>query len=181
MDPRIPASAVSPGERRGDVTSMMLTMTPSDTELYRAHADELIRYATVLVGPHDAPDVVMDAVLAAFGSSRWRDVEHPRGYLFRCVLNTASSRHRSIARRRERERAVELRQIPAAAPTLGASIDVHRALAMLSPQQRAIVYLAYWEDRTAAQIADTLAIGEGSVRKQLARARARLRKVIDHA
>jgi RNA polymerase sigma-70 factor (ECF subfamily) len=160
---------------------MMLTMTPSDTELYRAHADELIRYATVLVGPDDAPDVVIDAALTAFSSRGWRDVEHPRAYLFRCVLNTASSRQRSTARRRRRERTVGLRQIPPASPAPDTSVDAHRALATLSPQQRAVVFLAYWEDRTPAQIADTLAIGEGTVRKQLARARAQLRKVIDHA
>ena len=61
------------------------------------------------------------------------------------------------------------------------SIDVHRALATLSPQQRAVVFLAYWEDQTPTQTAATLDITEGTVRKQLARARAQLRKVIDHA
>ena len=155
MDSRIPAGTVSPGEPFGDVSCMMLTMTPSDTELYRAHADELIRYATVLVGPDDAPDVVIDAVLAAFSSRGWR--EHPRAYLFRCVLNTASSQHRSTARRRNREHTVALRQIPPASPAPDTSVDVHRALATLSPQQRAIVFLAYREDRTVAQIADTRA------------------------
>lgn len=160
---------------------MMMTMTPSDTELYRAHADELIRYATVLVGPDDAPDVVTDAVLAAFRSPGWRTVEHPRAYLFRAVLNTATSRHRSTARRRHREALVALRRpSPAVTPT-GAEIDVHRALASLSAQQRAVVYLTYWEDQTPAQVATTLAVGEGTVRKQLARARAQLREVIGHA
>lgn len=155
-------------------------MTPSDMELYRAHADELIRYATVLVGPDDAPDLVTDAVLTAFSSRGWRVVEHPRAYLFRCVLNTANSRHRSTARRRIREHTVTLRQVPPANPTPDTSVDVHRALATLSPQQRAVVFLAYWEDLTPADIADVLDISEGTVRKQLARARARLREVIDH-
>jgi RNA polymerase sigma-70 factor (ECF subfamily) len=172
---------VSPGELFGDVSAMMMTMTPRDTELYREHADELIRYATVLVGPDDASDVVVDAVLAAFGSPGWRNVAHPRAYLFRTVLNTANSRHRSTARRRRREVVVGTRAVVAPAMTDDTAIDVHRALATISPQQRAIVYLAYWEDLTAAQIAATLDISEGAVRKQLARARARLRKVIDHA
>jgi RNA polymerase sigma-70 factor (ECF subfamily) len=160
---------------------MMMTMTPADTELYRAHADGLIRYATVLVGPDDAPDVVTDAVLAAFGSPGWRDVEHPRAYLYRAVLNTATSRHRTGARRRQRETVVALRRASAPPTPSGAEIDVHRALATLSAQQRAVVYLTYWEDQTAAQVATTLAVGEGTVRKQLARARAQLREVIDHA
>lgn len=158
----------------------MMTMTPSDTELYREHADELTRYATVLVGPDDAPDVVIDAVLATFASPGWRRVEHPRAYLFRAVLNTANSRHRSAGRRRRRESVVALRERPSDAREQEAALDVHRALGTLSPQQRAIVFLAYWDDQTAAQIADTLDVGEGTVRKQLARARARLRTVMDH-
>jgi DNA-directed RNA polymerase specialized sigma24 family protein len=144
---------------------MMTTMTPSDTELYRRHADELIRYATVLVGPADAPDVVTDAVLSAFGSPSWRHVDSPRAYLYRSVLNTATSWRRANG--------------PSVTTSDGA-VDVHRALAHLSPQQRAVVFLTYWEDLTPAQIATTLGISEGSVRKQLARARAQLRKVIDH-
>jgi RNA polymerase sigma-70 factor (ECF subfamily) len=158
---------------------MMMTMTPSDTELYQAHADELIRYATVLVGPDDAPDVVIDAMLAAFGSAAWRSVEQPRAYLYRCVLNTATSRHRSTTRRRDREARVALASHTVPPPD--SSIDTHRALATLSPQQRAVVFLTYWEDQTPTQIAATLDVSEGTVRKQLARARAQLRKVIDHA
>lgn len=176
---RLP-SRVSPDRTRGGVTRVMMTtmtLTERDTELYRRHADELIRYATVLVGPADAPDVVTDAVLAAFGSRGWHDVEHPRAYLFRTVLNTASSWKRSSGRRRHREVVVAMR--PAAPPhTPDGEIDAHRALATLSPQQRAIVYLAYWDDLTPSQIAVTLGLTEGAVRKQLARARAHLRGVL---
>jgi RNA polymerase sigma-70 factor (ECF subfamily) len=160
---------------------MMLTMTVSDTELYRAHADELIRYATVLVGPDEAPDVVTDAVLAAFATPGWHDVAQPRAYLYRAVLNTAMSSHRSRERRRRRELVVAMRPVAPESSPSESPIDVHRALATLSPQQRAVVFLAYWEDQPPALIAATLDVTEGTVRKQLARARAQLRKVIDHA
>ena len=39
----------------------------SDAALYRKHAAELTRYATMLVGPDDAADVVATAVMAWFG------------------------------------------------------------------------------------------------------------------
>lgn len=39
-------------------------------------------------------------------------------------------------------------------------------------------FLTYWEDLTPSQIADLLDVGEGSVRKQLARARETLRSVL---
>jgi RNA polymerase sigma-70 factor (ECF subfamily) len=124
----------------GDTRVMMTTMTPSDTELYRRHAEELIRYATVLVGPADAPDVVTDAVLSAFGSPGWRRVDRPRAYLYRSVLNTATSWKRSAGRRARREVVVALRP-PASPAAPDGAIDVHRALAHLSPKQRAVVFL----------------------------------------
>ena len=77
--------------------------TADDVETYRRHAAELIRYATVLVGPDDAPDVVTDAVLAAFATRTWRDVANRRAYLYRAVLSHSASHHRSDERRRRRE------------------------------------------------------------------------------
>jgi RNA polymerase sigma factor (sigma-70 family) len=156
----------------------MAAMQAEDVDTYRRHAGELIRYATALVGPDDAPDVVTDAVLAAFGSPRWRDVVNRRAYLYRAVLSRSASFHRSTGRRRARE----LRASPAmtiSEPTTDAAIDAHRALAQLSEQQRAVVYLTYWEDLAPAAIADLLDVSEGTVRKQLARARDQLRRILD--
>ena len=38
----------------------------TDEEIYRKHADDLVRFATGLVGPFDAQDVVTDACLRSF-------------------------------------------------------------------------------------------------------------------
>jgi RNA polymerase sigma-70 factor (ECF subfamily) len=57
--------------------------------------------------------------------------------------------------------------------------DVLRAVARLSMRQRAVVFLTYWSDLEPATVAGLLGIGEGSVRKHLARARARLRELLD--
>jgi RNA polymerase sigma factor (sigma-70 family) len=154
-----------------------MTTTQTDTDVYREHALELTRYATVLVGPDDAPDIVTDAVLRAFSSPNWRVVENRRAYLYRAVLNHANSFHRSTSRRRRRETVVALRS-PSVAVDPEPSIDAHEALQTLSSQQRAVIYLSYWEDRTAADIAELLDISQGSVRKQLARGRDQLRKAM---
>ena len=155
---------------------------PDVGDAYRDNAADLIRYATVLVGPSDAPDVVSDAVIGVMSSGKWDGVDNPRGYLFRAVLNQAISHKRSGARRRRREeRSTTMSFAPAAlAPAAEAtSLDAHRALALLSPQQRAVVYLTYWEDLAPAQIATLHDISEGSVKKQLARAREQLRRILD--
>lgn len=155
----------------------MMTAVDDASEVYRLHADELVRYATALVGPTDAPDVVVDAVLSAVGSPGWSAVGNQRAYLYRAVLNTCASLRRRDARRSVREARAGAVADPGASPD-DASLDARRALAGLSPQQRAVVYLTYWDDLAPAQVAALLGVSEGSVRKQLARAREHLRRVL---
>ncbi len=65
--------------------------------------------------------------------------------------------------------------------TTSAEIDPDVAMAVmavLSPQQRAAVFLTYWEDLDVRSVAELLGVSEGSVRKQLGRARSRLREVL---
>jgi RNA polymerase sigma factor (sigma-70 family) len=147
--------------------------------VYRRHADELIRYATVLVGPDNAGDVVEDAVVRCFASPAWATVTQQRAYLFRAVLNEALMQRRAGQRREAREqRASGPTFVADPQSSVDASVDAHAALARLSGQQRAVVYLTYWDDLTPAQIAELLDVSEGAVRKQLSRARANLREVL---
>lgn len=57
--------------------------------------------------------------------------------------------------------------------------EVLEAMSALSTRQRAVVVLTYWEDLTPGVIADRLAISDGTVRRHLARARSKLRGVLD--
>jgi len=148
----------------------------TDEEIYRKLADDLVRFATGLVGPFDAPDVVTDACLQAFRSSRWREVTNHRAYLYRSVLNHARSHHRSTLRRRVRELKAAR---PEAAPPQETDVDVLAAVDRLSLQQRATVILTYWEDLGPGDVAARLGISEGSVKRHLARARSRLKELLD--
>jgi RNA polymerase sigma factor (sigma-70 family) len=143
-------------------------------ELYAKHAEALTRFATGLVGPADAADVVSDAVLRCLASDRWLEVRDPRPYLYRAVLNQARQAHRSALRRAAREAGVARHSTTIEPPEIRP--EVLHAVARLSLRQRAVIVLTYWEDLDAAQVAARLRIGEGSVRRHLARARARLRE-----
>jgi RNA polymerase sigma factor (sigma-70 family) len=147
----------------------------SDAEVYAKYADELIRFATGLVGPTDAPDVLSAAVVQALASSRWAGVSNRRAYLYRSVLNAARSRRRSELRRRAREArsATQAAWEPAEIHP-----EVLDAIGRLSFRQRAVVYLTYWDDLDPVAVAELLAISEGSVRRHLARARANLRRTL---
>ncbi len=71
--------------------------------LWCAHNTELMRFATVLVGPADAHDVVVDAFLRASEAILAGGIGNRRAYLFRSVYNGAAGRRRAQRRRAARE------------------------------------------------------------------------------
>jgi len=146
-----------------------------DEELYRKHAEELTRFATGLVGPSHAADVVSEAVLRCLDSVRWPEVVEKRAYLYRCVYNEAARFHRSAVRRRSREEKAALVawvESPEIRP------EVLSAVSRLSVRQRAVIVLTYWDDLDPSSIASLLEISDGSVRRHLARGRSRLKEVL---
>lgn len=153
-----------------------MTKIRSEAALYELHRADLVRFAAAVAGTSDAGDVVSDAMVALLRSGRLAEADNPRALMYRAVLIQARSMHRSVFRRRARERRFAGRLI-AENPELRP--DVFAAVTKLSPQQRACVYLIYWEDLSPNEVAARLGIGEGTVKKYLARARSRLREVLD--
>lgn len=147
-----------------------------DGELYRKHADDLVSLATTLVGPSAAADVVAAAVARTLASPQWDRVDDRYAYWVRAVVNEARSAHRSTMRRLGREETVARRGERFVDEAPGPQPEVLRAVADLSLQQRTVTYLAYWRDLPASEIAETLGISEGAVRRHLARARSKLRR-----
>ena len=148
----------------------------SDAEIYADHAVALVRFATVLVGPVHAQDVVSSAVLRSLKGPGWSQVQNHRGYLHQAVANEARNLFRNNGRRRNGEVKVSgevLVHLPEFRP------DIHQAVERLSVRQRAVVYLTYWEDMTNQMTADYLGISPGSVRRHLARAKSHLRRELD--
>ena len=149
-------------------------------EVYTTHGQALLRHATVLVGPADAADLVSDVVLVAISDRRWVKADKPIAYLHRSLLNAARMRHRSNDRREAREKNTWALRKQAASPSslLLNNPDVLDAVGALSPQQRAVIYFTYWEDLRPSEIARTLGVAEGSVKKHLVRARKNLKEAL---
>jgi RNA polymerase sigma factor (sigma-70 family) len=157
----------------------MITATGvmDNEQVYRDHSAELTRYATGLVGPFDAPDVVTDACLKAFGSRTWPDVVDRRAYLYRTVLTVAQDHHRRTLSRRLREmRAAGRESLPD--PVADLDFEVLDAVDRLSVQQRAAVFLTYWEDLGPVEAASRMGVTPGTVKRHLARARKRLGELL---
>jgi len=115
----------------------MQSLTKAD--VFESYGVELTRFATSLVGPVEAQDVVSEALLRSMWSDNWANVQNQRAYLYRTVVSQARMNHRAASRRLERER----RALPVlvAAPVEG-DLDVWEALAHLSsrssPQVREV-------------------------------------------
>ena len=153
------------------------TRVMDNEAVYRNYSQELTRYATGLVGPFDAPDVVTDACLRAFGTRNWPDVVDRRAYLYRTVLNVANDHHRQTLSRRLREMKTASREdLPD--PTASIDVEVLDAVSRLSVQQRAAVFLTYWEDLSPESVAQRMGVTTGTVKRHLARARRRLGELL---
>jgi RNA polymerase sigma factor (sigma-70 family) len=149
----------------------------ADGEIYRKYADELTRFANGLVGPSYAADVVADAIITCFSSSQWESVTSKRPYLYRSVYNQAVEFHRSSRRRKGREERAA--QPEALNEPADIRPEILAAVSRLSVQQRAVVFLTYWDDLTPTSIANLLNISDGSVRRHLARGRSRLKEFLN--
>ena len=145
----------------------------TNEEVYAKYSGELIRFATGLVGPWDAEDVLSGAVLSAMYSKHWPAVKNPRAYLYRSVLNEALQTQRSAASRRLREIRTGSRDDWDDANQYPEVLDVVRGLSI---RQRAVIVLTYWSDLDPSQVGRLLNISEGAVKRHLARARTHLRK-----
>lgn len=144
-------------------------------ELYRRHSGALVRFASTLVGPHDAEDVVARAFLNVMTSRSSIEV-NPRSYLYMCVNNEARRHLRTQGRRHRRE---ALSVPPSRSDEVACMPEILDALRSLAPQQRAVIHLTYWEDLAPGQVAERLGVSDGTVRRQLARARRRLASALE--
>lgn len=150
-----------------------------DEDLWRQHADELLRFATVLVGPTDAYDVVADVMLRVGPHVQAPTVTNKRAYLFRAVANRVTDQRRSQLRRWKRDlAAVGPASTSQPDDRSDDGADVRRAVSALSPMQRAVVYFTFWEDLPERAIADLLQLSPGTVHHALDRARTILRKAL---
>lgn len=154
--------------------------TDKREEFGRLAAPELsaaYQLATRILGNRgDAEDAVNEAVLRAWGSfDRLRDHGAFRPWLTRIVVNVCRNdlRHKRILQidpLGEDDR-------PAADSFEGGLLrdGVARALDCLSPEQRVVVVLRYWNDLAVDEIARLLSVPSGTVKWRLHAANRRMK------
>jgi RNA polymerase sigma-70 factor (sigma-E family) len=154
-------------------------------EYVAARGPALERYAFVLTGDAQrSQDLVQTALVKAY--RRWRWVVragHPDAYVRRIVTTSYLDWRRL---RSSGEQPVETLPDVAAsgadpADRVADRDEVRRALATLTPQQRAVLVLRHYEGYDDAAIAAVLGCSEGTVRAHASRGGRRLRDVLQQS
>ncbi|MFV0633051.1 RNA polymerase sigma factor [Demequina sp.] len=145
----------------------------------RERGARLLAYAKLLTGDHaEAQDVLQDALVRSFSKGRaFDDVNRAEAYVRRAIPSVFVDRLRrrdAAARAHRRNRDPEPHVVDTAAV-----LDVRQALAQLSPRERACIVLRFYDDLTVPAIAERLGIAEGTVKRYLADASARLARLLD--
>ncbi|PYC71658.1 SigE family RNA polymerase sigma factor [Streptomyces tateyamensis] len=148
-------------------------------EFARARSPQLFRTAYLLTGgdAHLAEDLVQEALSRMF--VRWRRLsrlENPAGYAQTVLANAFLSLRR---RRSSTEKVTE--EFPELAVTDGDSalrLTLLQALRQLSPQDRAVLVLRFWEDRSVEETAADLQLSSTAVRSRTHRALGRMRALL---
>ncbi len=150
--------------------------------LFREHHNAVLRFIERRVSDREAAaDLTMDCFEIAW---RKRDPRDPFGlpWLYRTARNLIANEYR----RRDREgalwahiedhvRILSSESSPALAETL---VD---AMKSLPERDREVLWLTYWEELPASEVAVVLEMSEGAVWTRLNRVRARLRPLLTAA
>jgi RNA polymerase sigma-70 factor (ECF subfamily) len=148
----------------------------------RTRGPALVGYGYLLTGElHAAQDLVQDAFVRTFARHRaGTDAERIEAYVRQAMLNIYRDGYR------KRRTWFGVRPLAAERSVYGPPdavaadrIDVHNALARLSPRERACVVLRHYEALTVPEVAARLELSEGSVKRYLSDARARLGRLLD--
>jgi RNA polymerase sigma-70 factor (sigma-E family) len=153
-------------------------------EFARNNATMLRRSAYLLCGDwHLADDLTQAALIKMHRAwPRVKRTDNPVSYarktLLRCWLD---ERRRPWRRAELRDGEVPdgLEQNADPAQQMGTREELFMALAQISPRQRAVLVLRFFESLSVAEVAEALGCSEGTVKSQTSRGLAAMKAVID--
>jgi RNA polymerase sigma-70 factor (ECF subfamily) len=158
-----------------DNTPQVVDISDAVERVYREHAERLWRALVLYAGD---PEVASDAVAEAFAQAiaRGSAVIHLERWVWRSAFHIARGELKGRGRT-----VPEMPDLPAPVPS--ETVDLVRALAELSPKQRASVVLHHYAGYTTKETAEVIGSTAGAVGMHLDRGRRRLRELLgdDHA
>jgi len=153
--------------------------------LYRRHYDAIFRYCVHrLFERHTAEDITAEVFLKVVENlDRFRgNKQQFRNWLYKIASNAVNDHLRRTARRdglfkNEREQ-VHSHSSDCEEPSSDTLALLREAVLSLKPRYQTIIALRFFENLKLTEIAEVLGSSPGTVRSQLARALAKMRKVL---
>jgi len=147
---------------------------------FAVHIPALQRFARTLTGAQErADDLVQDCLERAIRKkSLFRKPSNPRAWLFKIMHNL----HRNqVSKQRPTVATQELEEVSTPANQHAAMeiLDVRKAMKLLSQEHQEILMLIAVEGLTYAETAEILNVQKGTIMSRLARARDRLRAIMN--
>lgn len=149
--------------------------------LFDRYADMVYRIALNIVhSREEAQDVVMDTFVALMKQTEFADEGHIKAWLIR----TAENKSINVVRSCRVRRSVPIDEVlenTLAAPLTEGENELLDAVMHLPEKLRTTIYMYYYEDMSASEIAKALRISEATVYKRLERGRKALRTDLEGA
>jgi RNA polymerase sigma factor (sigma-70 family) len=143
-------------------------------EFYRSRFDRAARLAYLLSGSSmHAPEIAQEALLAVH--RRWRDLEEPDGYLRRTVVNLSRSAQRRAVLERRHAWRLQHRETESPMTVID---ETWAQLGRLPHDQRIVIVLRFYEDRSIDEIADIVDKPVGTVKSLLHRGLRKLKETL---
>ncbi|MBO3102502.1 RNA polymerase sigma factor [Cellulomonas fengjieae] len=150
-------------------------------EVLHDRRSALVGYAALFtLDRRDAEDLVHDAIVRTFAKPRaLTDVYTAEGYV-RSVIRTMfiDSARRTASWRTKVHLLADTGHAPSPEHATAAALDVRAALAGLTPRERAVAVLRYFDDLTVPEVAHELGLSTGAVKRYLFDATAKLRTAL---
>lgn len=154
---------------------MIMITQDTMSELFDKHADMVYRIALNIVkNREEAQDIVMDTFATLIRQDCFNSSEHAKAWLIRTAENKSLNVIKS-ARIRRNIPLDELLENTLSSPATEAEHDILDLVMRLPEKLRTTIYMYYYEDMPAADIASVLSISENTVYKRLERGRSLLK------
>lgn len=145
-------------------------------EFVAARWSSLFRAALLLTGQREAAEDLVQTALARV-AGKWKRLDQPEPYIRRIMYHQQVSRWRlrSWGREHSTDAVPDVADRRNTTDQAETRLSLLEALRHLSPLQRAVIVLRFFEDLPDDEIAGTLGISAGAVRSHSHRALAKLR------
>lgn len=152
-------------------------------ELYKNVYKDLYKFAfCIMKDPHDAEDVVSEAVIQAYSNiAQLRNADAFKSWMFRILYNICKKKLQKEQKRKTVEFESFFKEGDVAAPEkdYGLSIDVQKAFAILTEEEKMIVGLSVFGGYKSREIGQLLHMNENTMRSKRSRALAKMSVLLE--